>query len=371
MPENITVREYSTEFTAVIGSVLILENICGLLFNVIVLFVYHKSKWRKTSKKQTNNVLISNLNVVDTVVCLTAVPLTFYMVVRPQGQTSVTCLLHEATVAFASSACAINLLVITYDRYEAIIRPFSRKINEKNITCAIVFTWLVSIVGFFSPFAALALSKSYKKYEGSIIRTFPCVVWVESAVNTKIYFEVYYCLLYVLANTVMVICYFRIFKTAVHSRMTVRLALVRASLPGLRAAAAGDLEDITDSNTHSRDPDHNVGNNLQPEHQPHTESKKPNEKSVTRATMMIVSTFMVCWAPHTVTSLVIMVAGSSHGLDMVQFCCLTLAYLSCTLHPLLYVVMRKAFRDNLRHSLRRALQGHQVHPAPNQPVFVI
>ena len=54
-------------------------------------------------------------------------------------------------------------------------------------------------------------------------------MWVEDPTGNRVYFELYYVLLYLAANIVMIICYVKIFRLA-KRRINIRMTLVKASL---------------------------------------------------------------------------------------------------------------------------------------------
>ena len=72
-----------------------------------------------------------------------------------------------------------------------------------------------------------------------------------------------------------------------------------------------------------------------------------NEGQLTKMTLMIVLTFMISWAPHTMTTLDMMIVDPTYELEMLQIMCVTLAYSATLQHPLLYAFMRRNFRKAL------------------------
>ncbi len=310
---------YPLEVRVILGGVLLMENVAGLLCNVLVLVVYHLSQKgtiaNTDSKTTINNVYLTNLNVVDIFTCLSAVPFTLILVVTTRYHNLLFCLFHEATISFASSASAINLLVISFDRYETIVKPFRQTINNHNVKYVICAIWVLTVVGFGSPFLALISSHILSSSFSSNL--YPCFKWVEPESNHRVYYEVYYVGWYIIANTVMIICYWRIFQAA-SNRFNIRQALVTALVSHMPNLA--------------KQPHVRLANSVK------------QHKTMTKMTLMIVVTFMICWAPHTVTSIIIMAIGTTYELEIIQLCCLALAYLSTVLHPLLYAFMRHNFR---------------------------
>ena len=63
-----------------------------------------------------SNPFITNLTVVDLLLCCTALPLTLVLVLGSRSQKAMLCFFHEASISFSSCTSAISLLVISFDR---------------------------------------------------------------------------------------------------------------------------------------------------------------------------------------------------------------------------------------------------------------
>ncbi len=157
-------------------------------------------------------------------------------------------------------------------------------------------------------------------------------MWVERPRGRRVYFELYYIVIYLVANVVMVICYIKIFRTA-KSRVNVRTTLMRVTMLNMPPAV----------NSRQSEPLH-----------------KLHDKTLTKMTLVIVSTFMTCWGPHACVSIIIMANGSTITLEQVQLCCLALAYSTTILHPMIYTFMRRNFRRTLMRKLQR--RDTKIHP---------
>ena len=170
-------------------------------------------------------------------------------------------------------------------------------------------------------------------------------MWVEDPTGKRVYFELYYVLLYLIANIVMIICYVKIFRLA-KRRINVRMTLVKVTMMNAQT------ENSNSSVTQAPEPIH-----------------KMHDRTLTKMTLIIVSTFMICWGPHACTSIAIMINGTTMLLEQVQLCCLALAYSTTILHPLIYTFMRRTFRRNLMTRLQRKISRknlNQIHPQPLQ-----
>ena len=220
--------------------------------------------------------------------------------------------------------------------------PFKKKsaVHRKWLVLGII--WGISLVGFCCPFLTLALSNGNQFSYTNDSDHLPCFMWVEDPTGNRIYFELYYVLLYLVANIVMIICYMKIFRLA-KRRINIRMALVKVTLNVPRNHSS------TSSRPSAPEPIH-----------------KMHDRTLTKMTMIIVLTFMICWGPHACTSIAIMVQGTTIILEQVQLCCLALAYSTTILHPLVYTFMRRTFRRNLMQRLQRKISrrdfNNKIHP---------
>lgn len=308
--EDIT--PYPVSFQSTVVALLIIENVAGLLFNFLALLMQHWSK--KSTRLTVNTTSIANLNALDVVIGLSALPLTISLVLGPRSHLPLFCLLHEAFVSMASSSTAIFLIFITLDRYQTIVTPFRKVISMSNVKYIAASLWVFVLIGITLPF--LVLISSPDLLEQTIAR--PCPYWTEKHLVSRIYFEVYHVILYFIANVVMIKCYIKIFHVA-RDRMSVRNAI----------AQAAQLARIP------------------VRHPRYSFNGKQIDKTITKMTCMIISTFMICWAPHTALTIVSMIQGTKYPLELAQLVCLVPAYLSTVIHPILYVVMNRSFRQHL------------------------
>ncbi|XP_064628714.1 G-protein coupled receptor 22-like [Lineus longissimus] len=331
-----TYNEFPSYFSASLGAFLMIENIFGLTFNLMVLVVYHLSRRSLTS---VGNIIITSLSILDLLVGLTTIPLTFTIMVTSRMQSRLFCYFHEASISFASSASAINLMMISLDRYDTIITPLNRKLTMNNVKYVLIFIWVISLVGFCTPFFGYEASgtRDERSITGNLSEL-PCFEWFNISRKNKYFYELYYVILYIISNTVMIYCYFRIFHEA-KSRLSFRTALVKATflnIPGARTENSS------------------------------VQASKAHERRMTKMTMMIVSTFMICWGPHAILSVVMVILDSTLLLEQLQLWFLALAYFSTVLHPLLYAFMRQNFRQVLTDRWRSRRSTIRVSPVTDE-----
>ena len=214
--------------------------------------------------------------------------------------------------------------------------PFKKRsaVHRKWLILGII--WSISLVGFCTPFLTLALSDGLHFSQSNDSDHLPCFMWVEDPNGKRVYFELYYVLMYLITNIVMIICYVKIFKLA-KKRINVRITLVKVT-----------MINVATDKTQAPEPIH-----------------KMHDRTLTKMTLIIVSTFMICWGPHACTSVAIMIKGTTVLLEEVQLCCLALAYSTTIIHPLIYTFMRRTFRRNLIQRLQKSLSRkdvNKIHP---------
>ncbi len=277
-------------------------------------------------------------------------------------------------------------------RYESIVTPFKTRSSVHRKWRTLGAVWLASLGGFCCPFLALALSDGATFTYTDAPQHLPCFMWVEDPTGRRVYFELYYVFVYLVANIVMVICYMKIFRLAKH-RISVRMMVRKTSALGqsaeaktdrrfgIRSNSAGSIrergdgggsienvmggEAVAGGSSDYTNPQGSKKLTVEP-------IQKLHDRTLTKMTLIIVSTFMVCWGPHACTSVAIMLRGTTVVVEEIQLCCLALAYSTTILHPLIYTFMRRTFRRNLVVRLQRKLSRRdfglpsaaRVHPLP-------
>ena len=326
-------EEYSGQFTGALVTIYSTETFFGFIFNLLILSL--NAKWWKKTKITTGHILITNLHLVDLFICLTALPTTIAIVSTGRRQSVLTCTLHESFLSFASAGSSAALLFTTFDRYDAVINPFNRKIKIRNLKVILASIWVLATIAVLMPFMVIIdieMNGIYFKGKSEIM---PCIFLINKS-NAGFYFVLFYVVLYTVANIIMIVCYHKILKVA-RTRINVKSALVNATM----------MNSLSDD--------------------PQQAMTKQKERKLTLICLAIVTVFMVCWGPHTVLS-IILVANrqSSIHLEMIYLCSLALAYLTTCLHPLVYAFMRKQFRD----TISAAWFNHTSNNAPEVQIAV-
>lgn len=86
--------------------------------------------------------------------------------------------------------------------------------------------------------------------------------------------------------------------------------------------------------------------------------------------LIIITTFLGCWAPLSVTNVLILGVGPSNALISARLWFLALAYGTTISHPLLYAFTRQKLRRALRAKVKkRVVSLLQVDPSPGGTVI--
>lgn len=145
---------YPLGFQVSLTTVLILELVLGFSSNLTVLVLYCA---QSNLVDSVSNLVTVNLHVLDILVCVLCLPLTVAVILLPANGSGVSslatlCCFHEACVTFTSVATAVNVLVISLDRYDISVRPASRLLTPRRAALLLTAVWAVSLAVFFLPF---------------------------------------------------------------------------------------------------------------------------------------------------------------------------------------------------------------------------
>ncbi|XP_029358880.1 G-protein coupled receptor 22 [Echeneis naucrates] len=145
---------YPLGFQVSLTTVLMLELVLGFSSNLTVLVLYCA---QSNLVDSVSNLVTVNLHVLDILVCVLCLPLTVAVILLPANGSGVSslatlCCFHEACVTFTSVATAVNVLVISLDRYDISVRPASRLLTPRRAALLLTAVWAVSLAVFFLPF---------------------------------------------------------------------------------------------------------------------------------------------------------------------------------------------------------------------------
>uniref|UniRef100_A0A3B3ZTL6 G-protein coupled receptor 22 n=1 Tax=Periophthalmus magnuspinnatus TaxID=409849 RepID=A0A3B3ZTL6_9GOBI len=366
---NATCTPYPLGFQVSLTTVLMLELVLGFSSNLTVLVLYCA---QSNLVDSVSNLVTVNLHVLDILVCVLCLPLTVAVILVPAngsgvGSLATLCCFHEACVTFTSVATAVNVLVISLDRYDISVRPASRLLTPRRAGLLLAAVWAVSLAVFFLPFiegdffSTLSFSTSPSTLPAWQNRTLLCVGGQGYYTGMAMY---YHLLLQVpcffVAVAVMLFTYSRILQA-----LNIRI--------GSHMMRGSRSKDSTSQTHNTPLPASSVGVQasvsaiiaLRRAVRRHRD-RRERQRRVLKMSLIIISTFMGCWAPLSAVNVLILCMGPSDGLVRLRLCFLAMAYGTTIFHPLLYAFTRQKLRRALKTRVKkRVVSLLQVDPAPS------
>uniref|UniRef100_A0A8C6U0J8 G-protein coupled receptors family 1 profile domain-containing protein n=1 Tax=Neogobius melanostomus TaxID=47308 RepID=A0A8C6U0J8_9GOBI len=296
---------YPLGFQVSLTTVLMLELVLGFSSNLTVLVLYCA---QSNLVDSVSNLVTVNLHVLDILVCVLCLPLTVAVLLMPAngsgvGSLATLCCFHEACVTFTSVATAVNVLVISLDRYDISVRPASRLLTPRRAWLLLAAVWVVSLAVFFLPFLEgdffSSLSATWQN------RTLLCVG------GQGYYTGMYYHLLlqvpcFFVAVVVMLFTYSKILQ-ALNIRIATPASPTQASVSAqthntpLPASSMGVQASVSAIIA------------LRRAVRRHRD-RRERQRRVLKMSLIIISTFLGCWAPLSAVNVLILCMGPSDGL---------------------------------------------------------
>uniref|UniRef100_A0A8C7WG60 G protein-coupled receptor 22a n=1 Tax=Oncorhynchus mykiss TaxID=8022 RepID=A0A8C7WG60_ONCMY len=375
---------YPVSFQVSLTGFLLLEIVLGLSSNLTVLVLYCMKQNLITS---VSNIVTMNLHVLDVLVCVSCIPLTAVVILLPlEADTALVCCFHEACVSFASVATASNVLAITVDRYDISVRPANRMLTMGRAVALLGFIWAMSFFSFLVPFMEVGFFSDF----GS---EFVNQTAVASVVHTNEYYTelgLYYHLLaqipiFFFTAVVMLVTYYKILQ-ALNIRIGTRF---QHNQPKKKPRKKKTISLTTATQVESTDASQGSGAVRGGGNPPavlsmrtsvsvlmalrravkrHRE-RRERQKRVFRMSLLIISTFLLCWTPITVLNTVILSAGPSDFTVKLRLGFLVMAYGTTIFHPLLYAFTRQKFQKVLKSKMKRVVSVVEAEPMPNNVVI--
>uniref|UniRef100_A0A3B4YTF4 Probable G-protein coupled receptor 22 n=1 Tax=Stegastes partitus TaxID=144197 RepID=A0A3B4YTF4_9TELE len=335
---------YSLGFQVSLTAFLMLELVLGFSSNLTVLVLYCS---QSNLVDSVSNMVTVNLHVLDVVVCVLCVPLTLVVVLLPPGPNlALLCCFHEACVTFASIATAINILVISLDRYDISVRPANRLLTTRRAALLLTAVWVTSVAVFFIPF----LETQWSTWRN---QTLLCVGGQGFHTGLGIYYHLILQVpIFFTTVAVMLFTYSRILR-ALNIRIGSHMKKGQPTSPPALSSSASVSAIIALRRAVRRHRD-----------------RRERQRRVFRMSLIIITTFLGCWAPLSVTNVLILGIGPTDVLVSLRFWFLALAYGTTVSHPLLYAFTRQKLRRALRAKVKkRVVSLLQVDPSPGGTVI--
>uniref|UniRef100_A0A3Q2CH49 G-protein coupled receptor 22 n=1 Tax=Cyprinodon variegatus TaxID=28743 RepID=A0A3Q2CH49_CYPVA len=375
---------YPFGFQVSLTTVLVLELVLGFSSNLTVLVLYCA---QSNLVDSVSNLVTVNLHVLDILVCVLCLPLTVAVILVPANENGLNslatlCCFHEACVTFTSVATAVNVLVISLDRYDISVRPASRLLTPRRAALLLAAVWAISLAVFFLPFLEGDFFSSLLTTEHTpIFSSFSPSLLTLLCVGGQGYYTgmaMYYHLLlqvpcFFIAVAVMLFTYSRILQAlniriGSHMMRNTRSKDSTCRIPSPTPPSAP-------VRTHASTPlpASSVGVQasvsaiiaLRRAVRRHRD-RRERQRRVLKMSLIIISTFLGCWAPLSAVNVLILCMGPSDGLVELRLCFLAMAYGTTIFHPLLYAFTRQKLRRALKTRVKkRVVSLLQVDPAPS------
>lgn len=292
---------YPLEFVILLCIVFTIEIVAGLAMNLYNIYHWYNRIVRRFSfENMSGHNFVINLKFLDVFICSVIIPFALIIqVVQPQYNL-VPCLLKEGLIILASGSTFFGVLLVSVDRYAAVVTPLEHVITpfRKNV-CRIGLV-VYGVAGSVLPLLCFTVG-SYKTGFFEINKYKSCrhVVW-----NFKPYFlyDLYYIASFVISMITTILCYRAVLKV-VRQRLVLRIARMT---------------------TQCEDDDINLN------------KFKLQEIKAHRVAFAVVASFLICWGPHVVITIIQMIIPKSTEIDMIQAVGLALAFLSPIAHSLIY-----------------------------------
>ncbi|KAI9546355.1 hypothetical protein NQZ68_027522 [Dissostichus eleginoides] len=427
---------YSLGFQVSLTGFLMLELVLGFSSNLTVLVLYCS---QSNLVDSVSNMVTVNLHVLDVAVCVLCLPLTLVVVLLPPGPNmALICCFHEACVTFASIATAVNILVISLDRYDISVRPANRLLTPRRATLLLTAVWVTSVAVFFIPFLEVQWSSgeeeqvtplSLSSHGADVVpswrnQTLLCVGGQGFNTGLGMYYHLILQVpIFFITVAVMLFTYSRILRAlniriGSHMKKGQRFRGTQQRQNkrrvGLRMRDGGEVggeqctTDCTKQLSHpplipSPSPTPTATSPPALSSAPLVTSdtgaatpmpsslgvqasvsaiialrravrrhrdRRERQRRVFRMSLIIITTFLGCWAPLSVTNLLILGIGPSDALVSLRLWFLALAYGTTVSHPLLYAFTRQKLRRALRAKVKkRVVSLLQVDPSPGSTVI--
>ncbi|XP_034954229.1 G-protein coupled receptor 22-like [Zootoca vivipara] len=373
---------YPLGFQVSLTGFLMLEIVLGVSSNLTVLVLYCLQAGLVDS---VSNMVTMNLHVLDVLICVVCAPLTMVVVlVPPDRAATLLCCFHEACITFSSVATATNVLVISLDRYDISVRPAQRVLTPGRAILLLTGVWVLSLAVFFIPFLEGELGHASTWQNRTVLCVGPEEFHAELGTSYHLAIQIP---TFFAAVAVMLVTYAKILQALNISigstfkrsqRHKTKKKKRRKSAEPSNSVAAGGVEAKRLSQPVPALPTPppmgvqasvSVIIALRRAVKRHRDRRK-RQRRVFRMSLLIISTFLLCWAPLSVANLLILCLGPSPLMGKLRVCFLAMAYGTTIFHPLLYAFTRQKLRNVLRSKLKkRVVSALQVDPAPGGTVI--
>lgn len=272
--------------------VLVLETILGICLNVSILLTPFSKKHLQ------GNFFVKDLAVTNLFVSAIIPPLLTVVILLPVFRFHAFVIV-EGLLCFTVVSNCVSVTCISIDRYMSIVKL--ENLNRKTRYPRTVI-WSLSLLGFALPFAAYTIL--------DISDTQDCYIFkcrhVLHVLKPYFLYELYFTLIFTVASITVIACYKYVYQVAIR-RIKVKIHV-----------------------TNTKNKEQHFGL-----------SKLRRFRRVTKITICIVVSFLICWTPLIVVSWILVFESDNNQTSRVAHIITTMvAMLSNILNPILYTFVR-------------------------------
>ncbi|XP_038667271.1 G-protein coupled receptor 22 [Scyliorhinus canicula] len=366
---------YPASFQASLTGFFLLEIVLGLSSNLTVLALYCM---KSNLINSVSNIITMNLHILDVVICIGCIPLTIIVtLISLESKTALICNFHEACISFASVATAVNVLAITLDRYDISVKPATRILTMRRAITLLTSVWIVSLSAFTIPFIEVSFFNLQSNENTWQNNTLLCIGVNEYHKELGIYYHLLMQIpIFIFTVIVMLITYRKILQ-ALNIRIGSRFSTRQKKTKGKKTVPLTIQHENTNQSESNRRHNAILGVRtsvsviiaLRRAVKRHRE-RRERQKRVFRMSLLIISSFLICWTPISVLNTVILYKGLDDVMVKLRLCFLIMAYGTTIFHPLLYAFARQKFQKVLKNKMKKKVVSIiEADPNPNNPVI--
>ncbi|XP_055508970.1 G-protein coupled receptor 22 [Leucoraja erinacea] len=366
--------DYPTSFQATLTGFLILEIVLGLSSNLTVLGLYCM---KSNLINSVSNIITMNLHILDAVICVGCIPLTVIVTLLSLEKEALICNFHEACISFTGVATAANVLAITLDRYDISVKPANRILTMGRAIMLLTSVWIASFSAFTIPFIEVNFFSLQGNQSIWRNKTILCYGVDEYQNELGIYYHLLIQIpIFSFTVIVMLITYSKILQ-ALNIKIGSRFSTRQNKRKRKKTIPLTIQQQNTDQSENSRRPNIKLGVRtsvsviiaLRRVVKQHRE-RRERQKRVFRMSLLIISSFLICWTPLSILNTIIIYKGLSEGMVKLRLCFVILAYGTTIFHPLLYAFARQKFQKVLRSKMKkRVVSVVEADLSPNNAVI--
>ncbi len=281
-------------------------------FTLIFLICFHRKLCT------TTNIFIANLAVVDILLALAVIPFDVDRLLRGYfAYNAAVCEMSSTAFFLSLPASAINLLIMTFERFCAVRFPLQHRtgnmFTKRRIIAILMCSWVYITIIALLPVMGW--------------RPFPTQVF---AGECMFFFEKEYAIFLLIANFVLPLLLIVVMNIWI-------LRIARYSLVQRSENHAKMSKKLLSRSL-------SVGSSV---------STNSDRNKTTRIIAMLVGVFAVCWLPYIINTSVNIICNGCSPYE-VSLAAMTLVFMNSAINPLLYGIYKPQIRNTLKDALTRA-----------------